>query len=63
MRPVPETEMPVTFAMHCTRCDAASVPHIDFTIVHTWAVQHAVHNSAHTAYREIHRHWRTAPAD
>lgn len=63
IRPEVETEAPVTFAMHCTACGAASVPGADFGDAYGWATRHAGRNPAHTRYREIiHRHWRATVA-
>ncbi|MFI1968842.1 hypothetical protein BLA24_24340 [Streptomyces cinnamoneus] len=49
----------VTFAMHCTTCDAASGKDGDFETVRDWAFRHVGRHPSHTGYREvIHRHWR-----
>ncbi|MEV5509089.1 hypothetical protein [Streptomyces orinoci] len=61
LRPEAECATPVTFAMHCTVCGAASRPDPEFEAAHDWATQHLDGNPTHTTYREvIHRHWRAS---
>ncbi|MDK1473066.1 hypothetical protein QNO07_06465 [Streptomyces sp. 549] len=44
---------PVTFAMQCAVCCAASVPSVDFADAQAWTFRHAGRHPSHHSYREL----------
>ncbi|MEU1375210.1 hypothetical protein ABZ442_16300 [Streptomyces triculaminicus] len=54
----PDAE-PLTYAMECAVCGAASEPSEDASVAQSWTFKHAGRNPAHHTYRElITRPWR-----